>query len=283
MPNNKILTFEVPEVERQDVVVLQDISRFPFYGQEFISENLVISIGNHGESHGYYDKQKVTFGKNDVSIVLPNHICMEYDTSADYVVTLVVISPQFLDELLKTTVNRNYIRYHFEPITKLTNARCESLLRLIQSIKDVSEMRDMPHHHDMLIHLVDVLMTMINYFGSDGNNNAALNSHDYEIYNQFCDLLVKHYRESRKVQFYADKLHLTPKHFSKLIYAATGHSAFYWIEQHMIIKSQQLLRNRKDLSVQEISYHLGFEDLSHFSRYFKRVTGQSPREFRASH
>ena len=34
------------------------------------------------------------------------------------------------------------------------------------------------------------------------------------------------------------------------------------------------------MRVLEICYYLGFDDLSHFSRYFKRATGLSPRQFR---
>ena len=41
-----------------------------------------------------------------------------------------------------------------------------------------------------------------------------------------------------------------------------------------------MLRSRLDLSIQEICYDLGFSELANFSRYFKRVTGYSPKAFR---
>ena len=61
---------------------------------------------------------------------------------------------------------------------------------------------------------------------------------------------------------------------------ATGHTALFWIEQHIIIKAKQMLRSRLDLSIQEICYDLGFSELANFSRYFKRVAGYSPKAFR---
>ena len=65
---------------------------------------------------------------------------------------------------------------------------------------------------------------MIEYFHREQNDNTVWVSHGHEIYNQFCNLLVKHYRESREVTFYANKLHLTPKHFSRYFKRGTGMS-----------------------------------------------------------
>jgi hypothetical protein len=55
-----------------------------------------------------------------------------------------------------------------------------------------------------------------------------------EIFNRFCDLVVKHYRESREIKYYADLLNLTPKHLSKVIRMVTnGLSPAKWIEQYV--------------------------------------------------
>ncbi|MBQ1732382.1 MAG: AraC family transcriptional regulator, partial [Bacteroidales bacterium] len=54
----------------------------------------------------------------------------------------------------------------------------------------------------------------------------------------------------------------------------------YWIQQHVTITAKTLLRTEEQFSLQEISERLGFPDLASFSRYFKRETGISPREYR---
>lgn len=273
-------TFEVPEIEQQGVVVLNKYNGFPYYGQEFISFNLVISIVTNGESRGYYDKREVLFRKNQVSVVLPDHICMEQKTSEDYEVELVIISPKFISEFTKTTAHHNYINYHYNPITQLSNEQCEILLRLVRSLRDICGIPSLPDHKEAVMDMVGVLFLLINSYREEQDKNAAWMTRSNELYNHFCNLLVKHCRESREVIFYADKLHLTPKHLSKVIQQVTGHTASYWIEQHIVIQAKQMLRARKDLTVSEICYYLGFDDLAHFSRYFKRAIGLSPRQFR---
>ena len=273
------VSFEVPGVEQQDVLVLKDC-KFPYYSEEFISKNLVIGIVSSGSSRGYYDKQPVSVGTNTVSVILPNHICLEQETSDDYRITLVIFSPRFMEEIVAKTVHRNYIKYHYEPNTQLTTGQCRSLLRIAEGLEEVSKLTDMPNRHEMLINLADVFLTMMSYYRTEQDAAAGWVSHGHEIYNKFCDLLVKHYREYRDVQFYATQLHLTSKHFSKVVFLTTGHTASYWIEQHIAVQAQHLLRNRRDMSVQEVGYFLGFDELAHFSRYFKRVVGVSPRQYR---
>ncbi len=277
--NHITRTFEVPGIERQDVMVLRDYNGFPYYGQEFISNNLVISIISNGISIGFYDKQEITFSKNSVSVVLPNHICKEKETTNDYEVDIVLISPRFMNEIAKSTAHRNFLRYHYTPIMRLTPEQCEILRRIVHSLHDVCRI-DSSDRHDMLLNLINVLLSLIDAYQNKQDNHTVQMSHGYDVFNRFCNLLTEHYSESREVSFYADKLNLSSKYFSKLIHDATGYTASYWIEQHIAIQAQQLLRNRKDLNILEIGYSLGFDDLAHFSRYFKRVTSQSPRQYR---
>ncbi len=99
------------------------------------------------------------------------------------------------------------------------------------------------------------------------------------ILTQFKSLLSSHFIEERKVSFYADKLHLTPKYFSTLIKEVSGKTAGDWINEMLLLEARVRLQN-KERSIAEIAYALRFSDPSHFGKFFKKHTGVSPKEYR---
>ena len=68
-------------------------------------------------------------------------------------------------------------------------------------------------------------------------------------------------------------------HFSRIFKAITGRSLKCYINEKRIEKAKDLLMNT-DLSVTEICYMIGFNDLSYFDRVFHRFVGTSPSRYR---
>ena len=90
-------------------------------------------------------------------------------------------------------------------------------------------------------------------------------SHSEKIFYDFLDLLHTHYRKQRRVSFYADELSLTPRHLTTVIRLVSGRSAARWIEEYIVLEAQILLRN-SPMTIKEITYELGFNDQSLFSK-----------------
>ena len=96
---------------------------------------------------------------------------------------------------------------------------------------------------------------------------------------QFLQLVQEHFREQRFLEFYANVLEVTPKHLSRTVKAQTGFTAVEWIERFVILEAKVLLRS-SNLNIQQISAELNFPSQSFFGKYFKKITGMSPKEFR---
>lgn len=103
--------------------------------------------------------------------------------------------------------------------------------------------------------------------------------HKEDIFKQFLKLVETHHYKERDISFYAEKLCLTPKYLSSIIRDVSGELAGNWIDNYVIIEAKALLIS-SNLTIQEICYKLNFSTPSSFTRFFKRITGMSPRKFR---
>lgn len=84
----------------------------------------------------------------------------------------------------------------------------------------------------------------------------------------------------RRPKDYADRLAVHVNHLNKVLKEVTGHTTSQMIS-HRIIQEAKILLKQTDWNIAEISYTLGFDDLSHFSSFFKQQTSFTPMAFRA--
>lgn len=80
------------------------------------------------------------------------------------------------------------------------------------------------------------------------------------------------------VQYCSEQLNMSASYLSDVIKKATGETANYHIKQYVV----QLAKNRlvSGMNSSEVAYSLGFDYPQHFSRTFKKVTGETPSEYR---
>lgn len=269
---------------QSDCIVLRDVDHLPMQGQEFVAKSLVLCINQSGTARLLYDLREVTFRSNNVACVMPNHIVQSLETSPDFRVTLIILSEKFVEDLKQRILTHDYRKFHLEPDTYLTTAQAEQVNKWVDLLQTTCELslEEMPHRHDVLLALVCAAYEFLNVCRRPQDTNLQQTMRNTDLFNQFCNLLAQHYRQSREVNFYAAKLHLTPKYFSKIIFEAIGVTAGRWIDDFVAIKAKQILATRPGLSVQEVSIMLGFSEEAGFCRFFKRVTGMTPKEYRRS-
>ncbi|TSJ38538.1 helix-turn-helix domain-containing protein [Mucilaginibacter corticis] len=78
---------------------------------------------------------------------------------------------------------------------------------------------------------------------------------------------------------YADRLAVHVNHLNKVLKEATGNTTTEIISNR-IIQEARILLKQTNWSVAEIAYTLGFDDVAHFSNYFKKQTKDTPLGFR---
>mgnify|MGYP005888602065 FL=1 len=151
-------------------------------------------------------------------------------------------------------------------------------------------------HYDMLLRksiadgngmVVRALSLALAYSIIDLLNKYSVRNAEYgreqsrpqQIFDKFMRLLNEHHVKERSLQFYADRMFLSPKYVSCMIKSYSGRSAGEWINDYVVLEAKIMLRY-SDLSVQQIAYHLNFPTQSAFGKYFKEQVGCSPRNYR---
>lgn len=97
--------------------------------------------------------------------------------------------------------------------------------------------------------------------------------------NQFQILLLKEYKNSRKVSFYANALHITRRQLTEITESWYGKPAKQIINEKVISESTRKLKH-SPLTIGEIAREVGFSDEGNFSAFFKKHTGKSPKDLR---
>lgn len=101
----------------------------------------------------------------------------------------------------------------------------------------------------------------------------------HPIVGRFMELLFDRSSVLDSVSGYASRLNISPSYLNKLVRAQTRHSAMEWVEIARVNWAKGLLKDRSR-SVAEVSYAIGIDDPSYFTRFFRKYTQMTPSEFR---
>lgn len=96
---------------------------------------------------------------------------------------------------------------------------------------------------------------------------------------RFKQIIEQKCRESLSIKQYAELLKITPNHLSETVKSITGRTSTDLINDRMILEIKRMLTHTS-LTISEIAFQLNFSDQSYFSKYFKKLVGVSPGEWR---
>lgn len=95
----------------------------------------------------------------------------------------------------------------------------------------------------------------------------------------FEKLIEKYFKTEKSPTQYADWLNISAKHLNRITRETLNKTATEMISERVILEAKRLL-SHSNFSLTEIALELGFEEYSYFSRYFKKLVGETLSEFR---
>jgi AraC family transcriptional activator of pobA len=95
----------------------------------------------------------------------------------------------------------------------------------------------------------------------------------------FCQMVEESYTRHYPLAYYAEQIGITAAHLNVLCRQAVNQSALELIHERVLLEAKRNLVYTS-MTVSVVSYTLGFSDPAYFTRFFKRQTGLSPKDFR---
>lgn len=124
-----------------------------------------------------------------------------------------------------------------------------------------------------------LLMELIRIAQSEETIREQTATRQDKMLRRFLYLINEHGLRERKIEFYADKLCVTPNHLGAVIKKSSGLTVMQWLNRHTIQMAKVMLRY-SDLPIWEVAEHMNFANPSFFSKFFKNETGMTPGEYR---
>jgi AraC-like DNA-binding protein len=104
-------------------------------------------------------------------------------------------------------------------------------------------------------------------------------SYTQDRFEELLALLEAKITEVKHVSHYAELLHLSPYQLNAITKASVGKTTAELINEQVILEAKRYLLATPN-QIKDIAYHLGYEDVSYFIRFFRKHTGHSPDGFR---
>lgn len=155
-------------------------------------------------------------------------------------------------------------------------ALSDSFARLLASFNS-----DHPYRIPILQSLLTALLYDLLRLYYAGQDHLRGQSAGQVLAIRFQQLVNQHFLTHRTVESYATLLHVSADYLSATVKAITGKTASSLIAERAALEARRLLA-LTDLKVNEIAAYLGYEEPTHFGRFFRRQVGVSPLEWRAA-
>ena len=276
-------TEDTDKPRRAEISVFNDLKEIPFFDFPTKLEHMIMAVCGEGEVSATVDVTPRRLGRRQVMVLRPGHIIASCGTSQDFEGFFITASADRLHELLPSMqyVIPYSILYNGDPVIELSDDEFESLTLIHDLFTRQLATSDRPFGQMALDSLCELLFYTTLGIYAVRTRDVGHKSRREEILSKFIETLEQNFRTERSVNFYADRLFLTPQHRSTVLKEMSGQTAGEWIDKRVILEAKLMLRS-SGMNIQEISSALNFCNQSFFGKYFKHHAGISPRDYRTN-
>jgi AraC family transcriptional activator of pobA len=275
-----------PPPEHPQISLLTGLQSCPLGGQEFTTDCYLIAYKKLKSGVMLYGRTAYDHRNGCLFFVKPRQIMQFNNLDLEDNSFIIAVHEDFLigHHLHGEIQKYHYFNYETNEALHLSLREEENIWELYHKIEaEYNNNMDEYSRDIMLTHIDSILKYSLRYYKRQFINRAVISGKTISKFNEvLADYYAKGLLQEQglpSVIQIAQELHMSRRYLSDLLKQETGKSAIELIHISLISEAKNLLR-KDEQNISEIAYKLGFENLSYFSKLFKRETGFSPNEFR---
>jgi len=275
----KVLPFKIPKPEHTTLVVQEDMGE-SFYSKLHQHQEIQISLIKTGEGTFIIGDYVGEFSEGDIFVIgenLPHVFNSDESIKKVHMVSLFFMKsvygetffelPEFKD--LSSFFNHSALGFKIESPSRV-------LFDLMQTLPKISKLK-------LFVTFFEILRLMtksrVMTFSSALHTKIYGEEEGNRMRNIF-GYTLDHFDKSIRLNEIAQVANMTPNAFCRYFKQRTNKTYVNFLLDIRIGNACKLLSKKTDLSIAEISYKSGFNNLTNFNRKFKSIKGMTPSEFR---
>lgn len=254
--------------------VLNEYGRFPCKIQCGVYAILV-----RGSARATINITQYEFHRNDVLLLESGSFLLIHEFSEDALVYYILFSSSFMEKNAFTkrmSLTALGIR---SPILHVEEEQGEVLKEGAELLIKAMNTRPSMLSSENMVHIFHLLQTSYASHAQQEDFQARSQDRKTQIYQEYCQLVLKHYQDWHHVNQYADAMRITLPHLCATIKSVSGRTAGDIITDALLTDAKAQLKIT-NLQVKEIALSLGFENIGFFNRFFKSHMGITPKMYR---
>ncbi len=219
-----------------------------------------------------------SFKAGDFLVVSPGTVFEFLYVSSDLDLAMLAFSNSLMESWQKEELLQVYLQgrlFLHLSLTEQESRRMEQIFALLWEV-----VHDRPFPKESVQSLISLVFHQTDSFRGRGlEADKQKRTRQEEVFNRFLELVNKYAIHERNCTFYADRLCLTSRYLSTLVRQASGRTVMNWVNEAVVQEAKLMLRHTDKL-VYQIADELNFPNASFFCKYFRRMTGMTPNDYR---
>ena len=225
-----------------------------------------------GESRIIIEGKEYNLKAPCLAVVMPNQTYSLLEASEDLELRAIIMSNNFTVKLMSSNLNKMILN---NPVIDIScdlvsfNTYYKVLLHTVKSPFNMFRFESAKH----------LTMSMLYFYARKLETLESAKKKKEIVFDRFCDDVRNFYRINRSIPFYSGRLAVSSKYLNDIVKEKSGMTANDYIDKQTIIECKALLSST-EMSIQRISSMMNFPSYSVFGKFFKRMTGMTPTEYR---